>query len=183
MIYSNGRVHFYKGKMLKSYTEKSGYVGIKLCSHRSRKTARIHRLVMETFVPIDDPTSLEVNHIDFDRGNNALSNLEWVTHIANMQHSIVNGRLDEKHKNKSAADIDDYIVNLDQYKKKGNKVPLAAYDEDMNLVAIFESKTSRLRQIKREQKVELDLDTMRWHLDMCIKKRRLFYGNFYKQIA
>lgn len=183
MIYSNGKTHFYKGKMLKSYTEKSGYVGIKLFNHCSRKTTRIHRLVMETFVPVDDPTSLEVNHIDFNRANNTLSNLEWVTHAKNIQHSVLGGRFDEKHKNKSAADIDDYIVHLDQYQKQGRKIPIAAYDEDMKLIDVFESKTSRLIQVKNEQNIDLDLDTLRWHLNICIKKGRLFYGYFYKQVA
>ena len=44
----------------------------------------IHRLVMETFSPTNDET-LEVNHIDHDKTNNNLENLEWVTHGENMR--------------------------------------------------------------------------------------------------
>lgn len=43
----------------------------------------VHRLVMETFSPTSD-TSLEVNHIDLDKSNNKLTNLEWVTHHENI---------------------------------------------------------------------------------------------------
>ena len=43
----------------------------------------IHRLVMETWNPCDDPDK-EVDHIDNNKLNNALSNLQWLTHAENM---------------------------------------------------------------------------------------------------
>jgi len=45
----------------------------------------IHRLMAEAFIP--NPNNLPfVNHIDFDRGNNSLENLEWVNRIDNALH-------------------------------------------------------------------------------------------------
>lgn len=41
-------------------------------------TKTIHRLVAETFMPVQDE-SLVVDHVDCDKTNNSLSNLEWVT--------------------------------------------------------------------------------------------------------
>lgn len=45
----------------------------------------VHRLVASTFIPNPD-NKPQVNHINGDRGDNNLSNLEWVTHQENMVH-------------------------------------------------------------------------------------------------
>jgi len=46
----------------------------------------IHRLVYETFVGVI-AANLEINHLDGNRGNNELSNLQATTHSDNVQHS------------------------------------------------------------------------------------------------
>ncbi|MEG0848507.1 MAG: HNH endonuclease [Myroides sp.] len=58
-----------------------------------------HRLVAKYFIP--NPNNLpEVNHIDGDKGNNSVSNLEWVTLQQNRDHASENGLMQrgEKHK-------------------------------------------------------------------------------------
>lgn len=51
----------------------------------SRKYTKIHRLVAQAFIP--NPDNLpEVNHIDGDKTNNKVTNLEWVSHKRNMEH-------------------------------------------------------------------------------------------------
>jgi len=47
----------------------------------------IHRLVMLSFNPIQNPENFQVNHIDTDKCNNKLSNLEWCTNSENMIHA------------------------------------------------------------------------------------------------
>lgn len=60
-----------------------------LCFPYKWKRIAVHRLVAQTFIP--NPDNLpEVNHIDHDRGNNHVSNLEWCTHQYNMEHSKEN---------------------------------------------------------------------------------------------
>lgn len=49
---------------------------------------RIHRLVLQTFKPIENMDTLEVNHIDCNRSNNILSNLEWVTCSENCRKKL-----------------------------------------------------------------------------------------------
>lgn len=50
-----------------------------------------HRIVALTFIPNDNPLKKQVNHIDGNKLNNCVENLEWVTAKENNQHSIKNG--------------------------------------------------------------------------------------------
>ena len=53
----------------------------------------MHRLLMETFVPNPEHKA-HVNHIDGDKSNNDLSNLEWATPKENAQHAVRTGLKD-----------------------------------------------------------------------------------------
>jgi hypothetical protein len=52
----------------------------------------LHRLVMLTFAPKENPREWEVNHLDFNTANCALSNLEWASPLHNTQHFHKSGR-------------------------------------------------------------------------------------------
>lgn len=70
-----------------------GYLQVVLCKNGTQKTKRIHRLVAEAFIP--NPSNLkEVNHIDGDKENNHVSNLEWCTRKENMNHAFSTGLAD-----------------------------------------------------------------------------------------
>jgi len=43
-----------------------------------KKSVSVHRLVAEAFKPVDNMDDLEVNHIDKNKTNNNISNLEWL---------------------------------------------------------------------------------------------------------
>lgn len=79
------------GRVLKPIVGNMGYVYVHLCKGKNgTKVKRLHRLVAEAFIP--NPLKLpQVNHIDGDKSNNAVSNLEWCTGLDNMRHSIVTG--------------------------------------------------------------------------------------------
>ncbi len=74
------------GRAAKSYVNNYGYVFVVLAIGGG-KTFFLHRLLMLTFCPIDNPHEMDVNHIDGKKDNNDLSNLEWLTHKANIQHA------------------------------------------------------------------------------------------------
>ncbi len=58
-----------------------------------KKTVTVHRLVALHFLP--NPNNLpEINHIDYNKHNNYISNLEWVTHKTNIDHAVKNGLMD-----------------------------------------------------------------------------------------
>lgn len=78
-------------KFLKPYKGKSDrdkYYRV----HLHRKHKKVHKLVAEAFIP--NPLNLpEVNHIDGNRWNNNVWNLEWSTHNDNMHHASINNLL------------------------------------------------------------------------------------------
>lgn len=76
-------------KILKPY--KDSYFEIDLTKNNIRKRFVIHRLLFETFNK-KIKKGLEINHIDGDRYNNLLSNLECVTPLQNVMHNIKLGK-------------------------------------------------------------------------------------------
>lgn len=79
-----------RNKVLKNRINKTGYYQIKLTKNSKRKSFLIHRLIAIHFIPTDD-FSLEVNHINADRKDFRIENLEWVTRNQNQKHSCVIG--------------------------------------------------------------------------------------------
>lgn len=74
------------GRILKQAHQNTGYTIVSLRRDKKTKTYPIHRLVMEAFVPRPDADRLDVNHKDWDKTNNELSNLEWTTRSENLLH-------------------------------------------------------------------------------------------------
>lgn len=72
-------------KIKKIYKDKDGYCIVSINS----KPYKVHRLVAETFLE-NKFNKKEVNHIDMNKENNNVENLEWCTHLENMQHAFKN---------------------------------------------------------------------------------------------
>lgn len=69
---------FIKGRFLKPKKDRGGYLYVNLAYNGKYKSVKIHRLVALAF--INNPNNLPVvNHIDENKTNNKVSNLEWVT--------------------------------------------------------------------------------------------------------
>ena len=88
-ITEDGRVWSYKRqKFLSPGGRKGWYQNIRLCKNGDHRAFLVHRLVAETFIP--NPENLpNVNHIDEDKTNNSIANLEWCNQGYNNQY---NGR-------------------------------------------------------------------------------------------
>lgn len=87
-VSDEGRVWSYRNnRFLGVYVDSRGYPLVKLCKDGSQKNFRVHRLVLETFEPKVNMKDLQVNHINEDKTDNRLENLEWTTSKENTLHS------------------------------------------------------------------------------------------------
>lgn len=95
-VTDDGRVWSEKSKKFMSQSlDKDGYKKVSLRSSDlpPKKCHRysVHRLIMENFYPFQGMENFQVNHIDGDKTNNCLSNLEWVSCKENIHHAMVTG--------------------------------------------------------------------------------------------
>ena len=83
----DGRIWSYRSKkFLKPRITNSGYCRVALYKDGKAKDFLVHRLVVEAYLP--NPDNLpQVNHLDEDKTNNALLNLEWITAAENVNYS------------------------------------------------------------------------------------------------
>lgn len=84
------------GKILHVYLDensKSPYYYVKLSKENIVKKKNIHRLVAQAFIP--NPSNYPcINHIDGNKLNNDISNLEWLNFKQNTQHAFKTGLID-----------------------------------------------------------------------------------------
>lgn len=74
------------GHILKPQPNGKGYLRVSI----SKKLLFVHRLVAEKYIP--NPENLpQVNHIDGNKLNNCVENLEWVSNQENRNHAVKNG--------------------------------------------------------------------------------------------
>lgn len=90
-----GRVMSFKDKstpiLLSQKTNKDGYKEVGLWCRNKAKHRKVHQLVAEAFIDNYELKS-NVNHIDFNRANNHVSNLEWADPIDDAKHRLLNDR-------------------------------------------------------------------------------------------
>lgn len=79
----------YSNIILKPSVDRYGYVRFSATKNKKQKTLRIHRIVMNVFNPTK--AFMQINHIDGNKANNALSNLEWCTDSENKKHAYAAG--------------------------------------------------------------------------------------------
>lgn len=91
-VKSNGaRMGGYGVRFLKLRTKRDGYVMFRVSINKKQTELNLHRQVALHFLP--NPNSKpQINHKDFNKQNNAVSNLEWVTAKENIAHMVAAGR-------------------------------------------------------------------------------------------
>ena len=81
---------FSKERICTLEENEDGYYKVALSKNSKSKRYFVHRLVAEAFLSKTDE-NLEVNHIDGNKHNNCVDNLEWVSHKQNMEHCFSMG--------------------------------------------------------------------------------------------
>ena len=90
-------------KHMKHSIDRTGYHRVHLQINGRRISTGVHRLVALIHLPrpeMGDILGWEVNHIDCDKSNNSVENLEWVTHSRNMEHASSQKRMSKHYRKK-----------------------------------------------------------------------------------
>lgn len=121
IINKSNKRQYYNGKILNGNI-RQGYLKLTLSKNNSQKTIPIHILVAKTFIP-NPESKPEVNHIDGNKANNCVNNLEWVTRSENELHAYKNGLAKPSLKQKEAVAKyarENYSKKVLQYDLNGN---------------------------------------------------------------
>lgn len=117
-----------------------GYCHVTLQINKKAKRFRVHRLVAEAFIP--NPKNYPfVNHLDGNRANNIVSNLEWVTSAGNTQHAVRTGLM-QPTREKAVV----------QFSLSGNKIAeYKSLSEAARLTGSLNGKICQCCKLEREQ--------------------------------
>lgn len=142
-----------KGKQLKPIERRHGYLAVQLHgkggNERGFKAFSIHRLVAEAF--ISNPNNYpEVNHIDEDKSNNRVDNLEWVTHKQNMNSGT--------------------IIESFEGRKSHRAKPIIQYDREGNMIAEFDSASDAGKKLGIDYR----------NIQNSLYKGQMAYGYYWK---
>lgn len=122
-IYKNGYRPLQEKILNPSYNSRRYYTVV-LQKNGVKSTKTVHRLVADVFIP-NHLNKKTVNHIDGNKSNNNISNLEWSTYSENNQHAIDTGlrksywtgkKKDNSYHNKKVIQYDENMIKLHEYK-------------------------------------------------------------------
>lgn len=149
--YKDGRQRFQKGKILRPGSN-MGYPRVNLCKDGIITPKLVHRLLAEAFLP-NPELNKEVNHIDGNKSNCTLENLEWVTPSENMKHAFKTG-----------------LNVLNKPKVVTDKICMC--DDNMNVIRVFSS--------QKEAAIYLGKSPSDGNIRKSIKEKRKAYGYWWK---
>lgn len=101
----NGHWRHRKSVILKAKKNKYGYYCVLLCKENIHYHYNIHRLIALTFFKSELSPKQQINHIDGDKSNNSIHNLEIVSALENRHHAIRMGLWNQSGENSKKAKI------------------------------------------------------------------------------
>lgn len=125
-----GRLKSFKkhpdGLLLKQTNKNGDYFSVVLSKNNRIKSTRTHRLVAENFIP-NPENKPQVNHIDMNKQNNHVENLEWCTSSENTTHAYTNKP--------------SMCVGMNYYNQNIRPKTILQLDMDDNLINEFKNST------------------------------------------
>ena len=91
-------------RLLKPAEDKDGYLKVVLVNESGKHYIAVHRVVGFTYIP-NPENKPQINHIDGNKKNNSVNNLEWVTNKENRVHAIKTGLCDTVGENNGNAKL------------------------------------------------------------------------------
>ena len=137
-------------KILKGELTEKGYIRVALTEH---KRYLVHCIVARTFIP-NPENKPQVNHIDGNKQNNYVDNLEWCTQSENMRHALKTG-----------------LKIMPKGKDVYNARVVYQYDKNNNLIKRWECMSTASQTLKISQR-----DIVR----VCKGKRKTCGGYIWK---
>ena len=163
-----GRIRNFQNKIMKQHKNHKGYLIIQLSKEGRRKTLIVHRLVAKAFIP-NKNNKEQINHINCNKADNNIENLEWVTTKENVVHAF-------KHKLKTK---EGSVKLLGKYAKKGEENPKSKkvfqFDKNKKLIFVYGS----VREAERKTKIYASYISQ-----CCLKKKEQAGGCYwsYKEV-
>lgn len=113
-----GRLKSVKSNLImKPMVATNGYLIACLWQNNKQRKITIHRLVADAFLP--NPHGLpEINHIDEDKTNNRVENLEWCTHLYNMNYGNVCRKIGNANRGKTPSEETRRKLSLDTSRRR-----------------------------------------------------------------
>ncbi len=106
-----------KGKLLKLTKREDGYLIITFRKNKTAKKFRVHRLICETFIENIENKPC-VNHINGNKTDNSIKNLEWCTYKENMIHAFETGLSPSGEKHYISKLNNEQVLEIKQILKK-----------------------------------------------------------------
>lgn len=124
-------------KILKGREKENNYLQVSLYKDGNKNTQYIHRLVAEAF--IENPENKEfVNHKNFNKKDNSVNNLEWVTRKENFEHF---------HKSEK------YLQSQEHKNKTLTHKTLQKVKEYKNIIITMHKNNKSIKEIAKELKI------------------------------
>lgn len=118
-ISNRGVIHsLHTGKIIKQHLNRYGYYQVRLYKNKKPKNFTVHRLVAETFIPNIHNVET-VNHIDGNKTNNKVENLEWCSFSENFNKAYNAGLVPKGKYNGNAIFNDEQIRFIREAYKSG----------------------------------------------------------------
>ena len=135
VISNSKKFKYSKNKFLKNSITEDGYLFVRLQLNGGSKKCSIHRLIAISFIP--NPNDYEqVNHMDGNKLNNSISNLEWCSRKQNMIHASINNLMQKGSSRPSSKLTESQAIEIKNSNLSGKQLSLI-YGVSKNTVLLI----------------------------------------------